>query len=118
LTRGRILPAMTQSTRLVRLRAVECEVADEEDGVEVALSGEIDIAVADDLEAWLLETCDGKEALTIDLANVGFMDSTGLHMLIGLKRELEASGRQLLVSKVSEPIEELLSVSGLTAFFD
>jgi anti-anti-sigma factor len=109
---------MAQTTRLVRLRAVECEVADEEDGVEVALSGEIDIAVAEELEAWLLEACDGKEALTLDLSKVGFMDSTGLHMLIGVKRELDASGRQLLLSRVSEPIDELLSVSGLTAFFD
>ena len=109
---------MEQTTRLVRLRAVECEIADEEDAVEIALSGEIDISIADELEALLLEACDGKEALTLDLGNVGFMDSTGLHMLIGLKRELESSGRQLLLSKVSEPVEELFSVSGLTAFFD
>lgn len=118
MTRGRILPAMEQTTRLERLRAVECVVAEEEDGVEVALAGEIDISVADELEAWLLEVCDGKEALTLDLNKVGFMDSTGLHVLIGLKRELEGSGRQLLLSKVSEPVEELLGISGLTAFFD
>ncbi|HYZ93593.1 MAG TPA: STAS domain-containing protein [Actinomycetota bacterium] len=109
---------MSESPRQVKLRAVECEVSDEEDGVLVAISGEIDINVADELESWLLESCDGKEALTLDLSNVGFMDSTGLHMLIALKRGLEQSGRQLLVSSVSEPVEELLSVSGLTTFFD
>ena len=115
MTCRRILPAMTQS---MRMRAVDCEVGADDEAVEVVLSGEIDISVADELEAWLLQVCDDKEALTLDLAKVGFMDSTGLHMLIGLKRELESSGRQLLLSNLSEPIEELLSVSGLTTFFD
>jgi anti-anti-sigma factor len=100
------------------VRAVDCEVAEDEDGVSVAVSGEIDITVADELETWLLESCEGKEALSLDLGSVAFMDSSGLHMLIRLKRELEQSGRQLLVTNVSEPVEELLSVSGLATFFD
>jgi anti-anti-sigma factor len=97
---------------------VECDVAVDDAGITVTLAGEIDISAADELRNWLIAASKGHEVLGIDLGNVGFMDSTGLHMLISLKRELEENGQEFHLAALSEPVEELLNVSGLTTFFD
>jgi anti-sigma B factor antagonist len=60
------------------------------DGVElVSVEGEIDIATAPRLLAVLNQTvADARGPLVVDLSDVGFMDSTGLALLINAHRRL------------------------------
>jgi len=85
----------------------------------VAVRGELDIRSAPDLRAWLTKALDdGAHQLVIDLAQVAFMDSSGLGVLVGAHKRLARLGGRLSVVGVSEPVGRLLSVTGLSRVFD
>jgi anti-anti-sigma regulatory factor len=64
-----------------------------EGAVHVAVAGEVDVAVADDLAevSRLVRSC-SPTAVELDLAGVTFVDLCGLRSLDGLVRDQEALG--------------------------
>jgi anti-sigma B factor antagonist len=80
----------------------------------IELSGEVDLYTAprfkDDLVA-LIET--GVNDIVIDLAEVTFIDSTALGVIIsGVKRMREREGRLAIVAS-SRPVVRILDITGL-----
>jgi anti-anti-sigma factor len=74
------------------------------------LAGEIDLANAGEVAARL----DALVASTtgdvrVDCAGLEFIDSSGLEVLLGIHEELEASGRRLVLGRVTEFIQLVLS---------
>lgn len=87
----------------------------EEDGIErFSLSGELDIATAERLESALAAN-PPQASLTrvIDLAAVGFMDSTGLRILIAAHRSADAAGSQLVVVTGASPAKRVFELTGM-----
>src|SRR3954468_16492366 len=77
----------------------------------VRLSGELDIATADDLkEALEILELGADDRLVIDLSAVGFMDSSGLRILIAAQREATAAGYQLTVVTGDSPAKRVLEL--------
>jgi len=61
----------------------------------VEAAGEIDVASAPELRDYLSRTIDaGHRQLVVDLRQVDFMDSVGLGVLAGAKRQLHGHGRR------------------------
>ncbi len=62
----------------------------------LSLSGDVDMAAvigaAPGLLVKLLDAVRGAGSVTCDLAEVGFMDSSGIHLLVKLRDELVAAG--------------------------
>jgi anti-sigma B factor antagonist len=82
----------------------------------VAPSGELDIASAPELQAALERAWQsGVELVIVDLRAVGFMDSTGLHVILRAHQRAEEADRRLGVVDGGEQVHELLS---LTAVLD
>lgn len=84
----------------------------------VRVGGEIDLTSAprlDDEVTGLIE--DSVTTLTIGLAGVSFMDSTGLRVLLKASKLLESSGGTLVLGEPSDPVRRLLEVSGLDTHF-
>ena len=84
------------------------------------LSGDIDLATADDVVtrgANLLTRGEPGAALIVDLAEVTFLDSSGLSALVRLRRAAEAQGSQVLLRDVPQRVAELLELSGLAEYF-
>jgi len=84
----------------------------------VAISGEIDLTSAprlDDEVTGLIE--DAVMTLTIELAGVSFMDSTGLRVLLKASKLLDTAGGSLVLRGPSDPVRRLLEVSGLDSHF-
>jgi anti-sigma B factor antagonist len=90
------------------------------DGVAtVELEGELDIASAPVLDATLADVERGGEStLTLDLARVRFMDSTGLRALLSARRRAESAGRRLLLANLSPDVERVMDVTGVRTIFD
>jgi anti-sigma B factor antagonist len=85
----------------------------------VALSGEIDLDSAPDLRATLNELWElGYTHYVFDLAEVTFLDSTGLGVLIGFQKRLEDAGARIAVAAVPPDLARLLGVVGLGARFE
>ena len=81
--------------------------------VVVRLAGELDLYNAPQLRAALLEVCEEQpERLVIDLAEVEFIDSTALGVLIEARASLENRQAFLLAAPGLET-HRALSISGL-----
>jgi anti-anti-sigma factor len=77
-----------------------------------ALSGDIDMITSEDLVARVRELADGSAPLDLDLAGVGFMDSTGLRSLFRLHDIATANGGRLRPLRPSDRIMRLLEMTG------
>ena len=87
---------------------------DQDGRAVVAVSGEVDVYTAPTLREHLNgRIADGATHLVVDLNDVGFMDSTGLGVLVGgLKRLRQADGNLQVVCH-SEPVLKIFKVTGL-----
>jgi anti-sigma B factor antagonist len=85
----------------------------------VALSGEVDIYTAPRFKNDLVALIDeGATVVVVDLADVTFIDSTALGVLIsGVKRLHEVDGRLLIVA-ATRPVSRILAITGLDTVLD
>jgi anti-sigma B factor antagonist len=78
------------------------------------ISGEVDMATSPAFrDAALLAIVDHGPSLTIDLAGVTFMDSTGLHVLVGTYRRVRVHGGTFRLRNIPDIVRKLLRVTGL-----
>jgi anti-sigma B factor antagonist len=95
------------------------EVRPDSDGVRVVVKGEIDIATASQFEASVLDALDGGGPVVIDLSDTGFMDSTGLSVIVRLLGRLERDGGgdenspNLVLDSPTAPVAKTLRISGI-----
>lgn len=85
---------------------------------EVRLLGELDMATASQLRDELVRlTANGAKLVIIDLADLAFIDSTGLSVLItGLKR-LRQQGGDMALRSPTPGTRKVLEITGLTEVF-
>ena len=99
------------------VRAIELEIESRQDDgwTVLAVSGELDLYTAPRLREDVLATLEGgADRIAIDLNGVGFIDSTGLGILVAcLKRVRERDGRMVLIAPETSPLRRLLSLTGL-----
>ena len=92
---------------------------DDDGAVTVAVEGELDIATAPRLEAALIDVeRNGTRELVVDLANVRFMDSSGLRSLLSARRRAEGAGRALRLVNVPPDVARVFDVTGVGRIFD
>jgi anti-anti-sigma factor len=90
-----------------------------EQALVVGLSGEIIMEMVAEMKVeieWLAGASPHK-ALIVDLGGVTFMDSSGVGLLIGLRRACQERGSALALANPSPPIEKLLDMLRLTDYF-
>lgn len=80
----------------------------------LALSGELDLACAPMLDAALQRICTERtEALTLDLSQLTFMDSTGLRAILLAEDLCERHDCKLVVIPGPAQVQRLFEVTGL-----
>ena len=89
------------------------------DGIEVVdVEGEIDISTAPRLRDLLIDLVSrGSYQLIVNLDKVGFLDSTGLGVLVGGLKRVRAHDGSLDLVCTRERILEILRITGLTKVF-
>jgi anti-sigma B factor antagonist len=103
------------------LRATDFAVEQRTEGADVVLtvSGELDLSSAPELERALAESGAGRaQRVVIDLAQLTFMDSTGVSVLVRAKQEADAAGRVLAVRHPNGQVRRLLELVGLLGRLD
>ena len=85
----------------------------------LAVSGELDLATAPALRERVGEIGpDGPPKVALDFTGVGFVDSSGLGVLVGaLKRLREAGGDDVVLLGVQEPVRKVFEITGLDRLF-
>ena len=89
------------------------------DGIEVIdVQGEIDIYTAPRLRELLINlVSEGNYQLVVNLDKVGFLDSTGLGVLVGGLRRVRAHDGSLELVCTQQPILKIFRITGLTEVF-
>jgi anti-sigma B factor antagonist len=83
------------------------------------LEGEVDVYTAPQLRTAIMEEVDrGTKHLLINLKRVGYMDSTGLGILIGGVKRLRESGGALLLIDPTPRIARIFEITGLNTIFN
>ena len=95
------------------------ETEERDDGiVVVVVHGEVDIRTAPELRECLAHVLDGDvKRVVLDLADVEFLDSTALSVMVGAHKRLAKTGEPLSVIASTEPVQRVLSVTGLARVF-
>jgi anti-anti-sigma factor len=100
---------------------LECEIGTPLAGAAVIVSvrGEVDLATASELEAYVNEAFAAAEgSVVLDLAAMTFIDSSGLRVLVALSNDARARSEQLALRNVPRHAERVLDLTGLAEWFD
>jgi len=80
----------------------------------VALDGELDLGVLEVLEEAIGRRSDDQAGLVLDLSELSFVDSAGIHALVAAREGLEQSGTpSALVVTPGSSVERILDMTGL-----
>ena len=80
----------------------------------VALAGSLDTATAPQLESELTPNLDGVQELILDCAELDYVSSAGLRVILGLQQILENQGTMKL-THVNDSIMEVFDITGFLA---
>ena len=93
-------------------------VVELEDRVVLRLTGELDVATAPRVRAELVSLVQrGACMVSIDMASLSFIDSSGLSVLVGGLKRLRESGGDLVLESPSANAMKVLEITGLTRIF-
>ena len=85
----------------------------EGNSMEVKLSGRLDTTTAPQLEEVVKAELSGKESLVFDLADLEYISSAGLRVLLSAQKIMNNQG-SMTVKNVSEEVNEIFEVTGFT----
>jgi anti-anti-sigma factor len=93
--------------------SVEIDTSKRDDGeVTLAPDGELDLAAAPELEARLAEVESGApELIVVDMAAVGFIDSSGLRVLLGAAARARDGGWRFRLTTPRGQVSKLLELT-------
>lgn len=79
--------------------------------LEIVLAGRLDTTTAPQLEAELKHGIDGITALTMDFAQLEYISSAGLRVLLSAQKVMNRQG-SMIIRHVNETISEIFEVTG------
>ncbi len=89
-------------------------VRHESDRVIVSLDGELDMANAPRLQGTVEgDELRGEGTVVFDLERLGFVDSTGLRIILLARERCRERGQEFAVTRGSQQVQRLLSVTGV-----
>ena len=91
------------------------EVQTSKDGANsvLSLAGELDIATVDKFKKMVDEARDGISGMVLDMAQLSFVDSTGVGGLLNVVKSLKNDNINVKVHNVSEEVYEVFDLLGL-----
>ena len=80
----------------------------------VALEGRIDTLTAPQLETELAPLLEGVSALVIDLAQVAYISSAGLRVLLSTHKKMRSAGGALTIANAVPAVREVFDITGFS----
>jgi len=93
---------------------LQVDVRREPDRVVFVLVGELDIASAPLLQSAVEDAgVEPNMNVVLDLQGLEFIDSTGLRVILAVRKTCAARGQELAVTRGAQQVERLLAVTGV-----
>lgn len=85
------------------------------DALTLKLQGRLDTATAPELENELKGCLDGVKSLTLDMAELEYISSAGLRVLLGAQKTMKKQGA-MVVRNVRKIVMEIFDITGFSDF--
>lgn len=82
---------------------------------DIQIEGELDLAVAGQLDEVLTAAAESCERVLVGLEKCAFIDSSGIAVILRAHHRMEEDGRRLAVYAPTDQVLRILSMTGLTA---
>ena len=79
--------------------------------LNIAIAGRLDTTTAPQLEAELKMSIGGIEKLVLDFAELEYLSSAGLRVLLSTQKAMNKQG-EMIIKNVNETINEIFEVTG------
>ena len=79
--------------------------------LNIAITGRLDTTTAPQLEAEFKQNISGVEKLVFDFANLEYLSSAGLRVLLAAQKVMNKQG-EMIIKNVNETINEIFEVTG------
>jgi len=91
------------------------EIKKVKNGIELnlAVEGRLDTTTAPQLEAELKQSISGVETLVLDFANLEYLSSAGLRVLLAAQKVMNKQG-EMIIRNVNETIAEIFEITGFS----
>lgn len=102
-----------------RGKKMDIEIKEEASLVKIIINGDIEMMTIKSFKQKLFEI--GQQIdkdIEIDLANVDYIDSSGVGVLISLLKLQKKKGKELIINKVSSKVLNVLKLSSLSDVFN
>jgi anti-sigma B factor antagonist len=84
----------------------------------VSMSGELDIATAQEAYTYISDVIDqGQAPVSVDLGGITFCDASGLGALARVAKHARQTGRQLKLTSARPPLLKIMRITGLDSAF-
>ena len=80
----------------------------------IAPEGRLDTVTSPDMENAIKETIPGISELTLDLANLEYISSAGLRVLLSAKKAIGGAGGSMKIRNVNDTIMEIFDITGFS----
>ncbi|MDQ0228070.1 anti-sigma factor antagonist [Metabacillus niabensis] len=98
---------------------IKIEITNNSDETNISITGEIDVYTAPKLRESIFPLAQmPNPSIVVSLANVSYMDSTGLGVFIGLLKMVRKNEGQLRLIELSERLVRLFRITGLNDIID
>ena len=81
--------------------------------LNLAVEGRLDTTTAPRLEAELKQSISGVETLVLDFANLEYLSSAGLRVLLAAQKVMNKQG-EMIIRNVNETIAEIFEITGFS----
>lgn len=91
---------------------------EQENQWNMELTGEVDIYTAGQLKETFIKLLEEKKVnIKINAAQLEYIDSTGLGVLIGALKRLKQENKNIIIYNIKPSIKKLLNITGLDKIF-
>lgn len=96
---------------------LDLDVSERDGHAVVIVKGEVDLATSPQLRESLAGVVESATSIVVDLDQVGFIDSTGIGVLVGGVKRARGHGGDLSLVCTQRRILKVLEITGLTQVF-
>ena len=96
---------------------LELTVSENEGETVLSAAGELDVNTAPELREQLAQLVDDGVRIVVDLADVSFVDSTALSVLVSALKRLRQADGDLTLASPTPSVRRVFEITGLTRLF-
>lgn len=95
------------------------EIKEENGGVKALLSGRLDTAAAVEVAPQFNQLSENADKeIILDFTNLEYISSSGLRLLIGLRKDSAAKGGKVIIEKINDSIRNVFTMTGFYSLFE